>query len=279
MTPATKPPAPIALSHWVAPTAAWTLLSLSVARLCRGRRLLALGLLFALPVAFASLLRAYGDTGDITAEDQERILIFLFIPQALLPLSALLFASGMVQDEVEEQTLTYLLIRPLPRWLIYAEKLLASVLVATGLTALFTAATFLVIDWGSEGLWADVPMRAVTTVGLMALSLLAYTSVFGLLSLIVRRALAFGVAYIVLFEGIFANVNFVVRRLSVMYHFRVLAGRLLDVSWGAWSISEDEAPGVRECILTLLIASAVATALGATLFSVREFRVKTPEGS
>ena len=28
--------------------------------------------------------------------------------------AALLFASGMVQDDVEEQTLTYLLIRPVP---------------------------------------------------------------------------------------------------------------------------------------------------------------------
>ena len=30
----------------------------------------------------------------------------IFIPTALVPLTALLYASGMIQDEVEEQTLT-----------------------------------------------------------------------------------------------------------------------------------------------------------------------------
>ena len=53
----------------------------------------------------------------------ESVLVFGLIPQALVPLTALLFASGMVQDDVEEQTLTYLLIRPIPRWPIYLAKL------------------------------------------------------------------------------------------------------------------------------------------------------------
>ncbi len=45
------------------------------------------------------------------------------IPQALVPITALVFASGMISDEVEEQTLTYLLIRPVPKSVIYLVKL------------------------------------------------------------------------------------------------------------------------------------------------------------
>ena len=56
-------------------------------------------------------------------------MIFGLIFQALLPVSALLFASGMVQDDIEEQTLTYFLIRPIPRWVIYLAKLLGTFVV------------------------------------------------------------------------------------------------------------------------------------------------------
>ena len=42
-----------------------------------------------------------------------------FIPHALAPLAALLYSAGIIQDEVEDQTLTYLLLRPLPRWALY----------------------------------------------------------------------------------------------------------------------------------------------------------------
>ena len=44
---------------------------------------------------------------------------FNLIPHALAPLAALFYAAGIIQDEVEEQTLTYLLLRPLPRWALY----------------------------------------------------------------------------------------------------------------------------------------------------------------
>ena len=57
--------------------------------------------------------------------------VFNLIPHALVPLAALLYATGIIQDEVEEQTLTYLLLRPLPRWALYLIKLLATMLMTS----------------------------------------------------------------------------------------------------------------------------------------------------
>ena len=54
------------------------------------------------------------------------------------PLVALLYASGMIQDEQEEQTITYLLVRPLPKWALCLVKLLAIITTAVLLTAVFT---------------------------------------------------------------------------------------------------------------------------------------------
>jgi ABC-2 type transport system permease protein len=274
-----EPWAPMPLERRGVLSALRTLFRLSVDRQCRTRRVLMILFLFSLPVAFAILARAYNpDTVD--AGELEIGLVFYFIPHALVPLTALMYASGMIQDEVEEQTLTYLLVRPLPKWAIYTCKLLATFAVACVLVGVFTFATYAAIYWGSEQFWGEIlAARAPKTITLIALSLLAYCSLFGLVSLFVRRSLTVGVAYIVLFEGVFASLDFVVRWLTVMFYFRVLSERWLDLRPPDWSINLDTAPDALTCVLVLLGISLVTTVLAAVTFTVREFRVKTPEGN
>jgi len=84
----------------------------------RGRRLLVLSLLFSLPSVLAAVVCLTTRRSPPTDEIQFG-LIFNLIPHALAPLAALLYSAGIIQDEVEEQTLTYLLLRPLPRWALY----------------------------------------------------------------------------------------------------------------------------------------------------------------
>src|SRR5260370_36295811 len=81
---------------------------------CRARRLLILAGLLTLPSLIAILVRAADPTVKLAIP--EFGLLFMLMPHALVPITALLYASGMIQDEIEEQTLTYLLIRPLPKW-------------------------------------------------------------------------------------------------------------------------------------------------------------------
>jgi len=259
-------------------SAGWELCLLSVGRLCQAARVIVVVLLFALPVGFALLARYY----DVHAQPDEIefALVFVFIPHALVPLAALVFAAGMVQDEVEEQTLTYLLVRPIPRWFIYVGKLLATVAVSTLLVDLLLAATFTAIYWGSEQFWGEVmPGRFVRAAGALDLALLAYCALFGCLGMLVKRTLVLGVAYILIFEGLIANFPFLVREMTVMYYFRVLAMRWLDLAAPLWAIDLSEAPEARTCAFVLGGASLVATALAAVIFSTREWRLKTPEGS
>ena len=270
---------PIPLARGFSPGAWLTLLSVSVRQFVRGRRLLALAALFALPAVLAAVIRYEVPDYREQVGAVEDALIFYMIPQALVPLTALILASGMIRDEVEGQTLTYLLIRPLPKSSIYAAKLLAAWAVSACLAAVFVAATLAVIHWGSDDLWGAVlPGRALRLAGLSALSLLVYTALFGGLSLVVRWILPLGVAYIVLFEGLFANIDFAFRRVTVLYYVRVLAERWCGVHVDNWSIKLAEAPEGAEALLTLLGAALVLALAGAVTFSRSEIRVKTPEG-
>jgi ABC-2 type transport system permease protein len=253
---------------------------LTLRQYIRGRRLLVLSLLFVLPGALAAVVNL-APRFKPPIEEIQFAFIFNLIPHALAPLAALLYAAGIVQDEVEEQTLTYLLIRPLPRWAIYLTKLLATVLITSVLTAAFTAITFAVIAFTAGGPatsgWIEPAWK---TAVLLSLVQVGYCGLFGLLGVLMRRSLLVGVAYIVFFEGILASLDTMARRLTVMYYFRVLVLRWLAPASGKeWSIDLATAPQAQTCVLALLGAGLVMALATALVFAAREFRMKTPEGN
>jgi ABC-2 type transport system permease protein len=276
--PATEPGWETPLPRGLNLSALGALFRLTLRQNLRGRRLLVLACLLALPCLVAVLSRL--PERPAPAKAMELALVFTLLPHALVPLTALIYASGMIQDEVEDQTLTYLLIRPLPRWALYVTKLTATLLVTSLLTAVCTTATYVAIYWGQPDFWGDIiPTRAFQATLLLGLALVGYCALFGCLSLLVRRSLVVGIAYIGLIEGLLANIDFAVRRLTVMYYFRTLSTRWLDLDFRAWRLDLSKAPGAWTCVLILLIAGLAATALAALTFARSEFRVKTPEGS
>lgn len=271
------------------------LYALTLRQHLHGKRWLVLAALFLLPAVLAGVVRATAP--EAPPGMLEFLFVFMFIPQALLPLVALLYGSGIVQDEQEEQTFTYLLVRPIPRWAIYVVKVLATVTTAVLLTAVFTALTYAAIYVGAGVPVADVLPRCAKAAGAHALVVVAYCCLFGVMSLFTKRTLVLGFVYAAFFEGLLANLPFSVRLLALIYYGRLIAyrtmgfvvampyGREVDVAAEAWQLDVRTDPGLlehpslRACVLVLVGVSVACTVLGAYLFSRREFHVKTPEGS
>lgn len=259
------------------------LLVLALRQQSRGWRLVVLGLLFLLPGLLAAIVyHSAPPTFRRSAPGEVLEFTFLFnlIPHALAPLTALLCSAGIIRDDVEEQTLTYLLLRPLPRMAIYAIKLLAALLISALLTSFFTVATLLFIAWlTGQALSAGLFMQGLMIAAIFSLAQVVYGGLFALMSLFMRRALLIGVIYIIIFEGVLANFDTIARRMTVMYYFRVLVLRWLQpFSGAAWKFDMKTAPSASACVWILLGAGLAMTILGSLIFSAREFRMKTPEG-
>ena len=280
MTATDAPPLRRPLSDM--PSALAALFVLTVRQHTHGRRLLVLGALYLLPCVLALVLRNLPKPAP--AEALEFALIFSLLPHGLAPLTALLYAAGVVSDEVEDQTLTYLLVRSVPRWALYLTKLLATLCVTTALVAAAVAGLYAAIYAGTPGFWDEVLPRAGRAVTVTALAQVGYCALFGFLGLLTRRSLIAGVAYIVAVEGVLANLDFVGRALTVVYYVRTLTLRWLDLPpeqmrrcqevWGMADLEKLPSSGV--CVLTLLGFGVVVSALSALWFARTEFRVKTP---
>jgi ABC-2 type transport system permease protein len=263
-------------------SAATALFVLTMRQHTHGRRLLVLGFLYLLPCVLAVVLRSLARPAP--PEALEFALILNLVPQGLAPLTALLYAAGVVRDEVEDQTLTYLLLRSVPRWAIYVTRLLATMVVTTLLVGTATVALYLAIYWGVPGLWEDgLPTRVARTVGVMALGQVGYCALFGFLGLFVRRSLVIGIIYIAAVEGVLASLDFVARKMTVAYYVRSLFLRWLDPAeellrrWQRqWGMDVATVPTARTCVLTIVLFALAITLLTAAWFARREFRVKTP---
>jgi ABC-2 type transport system permease protein len=256
-----------------------------------GKRWMIMALLFLLPAALALVVRM--TASEMLPIQVEFLFVFLVLPHAILPLVALIYASGIIQDEQEDQTITYLLIRPIPKWALYAAKLLATVTTTVVLTAAFTAVTYAVIYFGTEAGPETVMVRAAKAIAVHSLAMITYCCLFGLMSLFTRRFLIAGILYIILIEGVFANLPFSVRWLTVIYYARLIAyrmmpfvftqnGHTIDMASDAWQLDAEKNPMLAghpttdTCLIVLLGASLAFMVIAAVICSRREFHVKTP---
>lgn len=272
--------------------AGFTLIGLSVRNLSRVRRLVVITLLFLLPSALILLIRAlarhaFEREGPEAYFGLEFGIVLTFIPQVLLQLTALLFASGMIQDEIEDQTLTYLMIRPIPKSVIFLAKWFAVVFVAGLVFTLFTTLSSACVWSYAEVLSGrEWLARTAAIVGCMLASLCAYAAFFGFISLLFKRSLILGVVYIIIFEGVIANVPLFIREYTIMYYLRVamlhsvtFPDRMAGDFRRVWGIDFGVAPSLAGALTTLGVVTLVFLLLSSYFMSTREFRLKTPEGN
>jgi ABC-2 type transport system permease protein len=136
----------------------------------------------------------------------------------LVPVVALMFASAALGDLAEDGTLVYLWLRPVPR----GQLALAAFAAAVSVT-IPIAVVPLVVGAAASGGGSRV-VAAAAAGGTMAA--LAYSAAFCGLGLRVRRAVAWGLGYLLLWEGAVARVSHGAARISLSIAARSLAARV-----------------------------------------------------
>jgi ABC-2 type transport system permease protein len=200
-----------------------SLLAMSLLSVLRVKRVLAVSSLPLLVGVFAVVLR-------VTAGDADRTGGYGTLAGELLPLVlglvALVLGVNAFGDERDERTLGLLLATTLPRWRIAAAKYAAAAVV-TWLACLPATLGFLVLATATDLPWGTAVWSLLLA---SALGAAAYVALFVLLSLVLRRAVLVGLAYLVLWEGLLAGTTTAFRNLSVgSYASRVAGAPFRDI--------------------------------------------------
>jgi ABC-2 type transport system permease protein len=240
--------------------------------LLRPKRLTAAICAAVFPAFVALVLRAAAPAGRFQPEAAFNSLQSLLVYGFALVILAVIFGTGVIAQEIEQHTITYLLTRPLPRWRIALVKLQAAVL---GITVALWVATLLLalVVFGPVGLSLAHVGRDLAVLPLGAL---AYGSVFLLVATLLNRPLLWGLGYAFGLESWVANMPGDFQRLSIATYLRVLAPhpqpegesmeltRLLSLG-NVQSISPTFAGRV------LVVVIVVALTLALVIFSTREY--------
>lgn len=171
---------------------------LTVRHLLAGKRIWALGLLAALP----AVVMFFGGQ-DFTSERafeffHEGPMATMFL--VVLPIVPLILGASTLGDEKRQHTLSFLTLRPLPRWRIAAAKLMGAWVasfVITGSGSVLLGFALGSVGGGWQPLFPVIMAAVIST--------LAYVSLFVVLGYLFERAVLFGLAYIFIWEAGFTQ--------------------------------------------------------------------------
>ena len=189
-----------------------SLIKLFLRTLATRGRLAVLGLLAAGMVLLALVTRGANEPQLDTWR-----LFSLYALGGLVPIASLVMGSSAFGDLVEDRTLVHLWLRPVRRSTLYLAAWVATLILVLPFAVLTPMVALMV---------ADMPGRAIRAGFIAAfLGAAAYSAVFVALGLRVRRALAWGLAYILIWEGAVANAGAGLAKLAIRLSTRSIAYR------------------------------------------------------
>jgi len=184
-------------------------------RALAGRRRVLLLLL--LPILLLGLAAAFR-AGNGNATDD---LLDHFGVAALLPLVALIVGTAVLGAELDDGTAIYLLATPIPRRTIIVTKVVVAIAVTVALTAIPEWLAGLIAFPGQSRL--AFGYAAGTAAGAAA-----YSALFVALSVMTRRAMAVGLIYVLVWEGLLASFVSGIAVLSVQQYSLSIARAVAD---------------------------------------------------
>ena len=178
-------------------TIAETIFVLTVRQLASLRRGAVLILLAAIPIGIAVLIESIGDQDD---DEVALILVQTIIAKTVVPLITLIVAAPVFADEIEDRTLTNLMLSPISRWQIALPKMAAAVAVAA-VPLVIGSFIAIVISLDSDAYTAAI----VAAFGVL-IATLTYVTLFTFVGTITSRAVIFGLVFVFGFETLLSNV-------------------------------------------------------------------------
>ena len=200
-------------------------------------RLALIFLLAALPIGLAIIVFFAARDADDFDESFINVLLDGMLVAGVLPIVTMSLSTAAFGNELEDRTLSYLVLKPISRWRIAMPKFLASIAISGPLLVASSVAAVLL---GFEG-----SLRAALAVGAAVLAgVVAYAAIFTWLGLLTNRAIAFALIYVLLWEGVISSfiqgVDYLSVRgytLAIMYGinetgFEALGSRVIEFPAG-----------------------------------------------
>lgn len=254
---------------------------LSLSRMLWSRRTIFMGLVVGAPVLLALVVRGLIELGvpltrvgrqELSGSMLFGLMFWAFFVRLAVPVLAVFYGTGLVADEVEERTLTYLFTRPVRREAVFLGKYLAY-LVCTA-SVVLPAVLLVWLAIGSVGgRFGEGFPDLVRDLAIMALGLAAYGALFGWVGARLKRPLVTGLVIVFGWEGFAMALPGYLNRLTVAHYLQGLVPHAMPAESPLQVMQSlvQSSPGLTESLVGLAVITVGALVLGARSTSRREY--------
>ncbi|MFW6038211.1 MAG: ABC transporter permease [Candidatus Saliniplasma sp.] len=220
-----------------------------------------------LVIIFISGVMGYAATQESHGFDEGSDLLDFLVISFFLPLITMIFGSSIISDEIEDKSITHVLISPLNRTNIYVGYFISLILISVIAMVLIITSGFLTY-FGIIGLNLDALQIYLSMVSLVIIGSVIYSSIFILVSILIEKPLYFGLFYVFIWESFIGSLPGKVKLVSIRHYIRSVGKELIDYG----SIANyGEASGLFSSIQALSIIILILLILGIVLFNNKEF--------
>jgi ABC-2 type transport system permease protein len=247
---------------------------LSMTRMVRSRRTFMMIILSLAPVAGALIAVAvatifkkgggYTGFGLIT-----EMFGFAYLQFMLLGIS-LFYGTSLIGDEVDDKTITYLFMRPIPRSTLFLGKYLSGVIMGLCIvipSAILTFTILSTLDPMSEvishlGIFAK-------DLGILALGIMTYIAFFGFLGALFKRPVLIGIVFSLVWESMITYVPGYISKFTVLHYLQSLLPHPSAQRGLQELFQQMTSPPI--AVLMLFIIAGAFTALGCWTVTKKEY--------
>jgi ABC-2 type transport system permease protein len=174
----------------------------------------------------------------------------------VLPITTLVFASAALGDFIDDGTMVYLWMRPVPRANLALAAATATVTVVLPLVVIPLTVAAIVSGAGGD--------LVVGTILAAVVGVVAYTGLFVTLGVRLKRPLLWGLLYILVWEGFIARLGKAASRLSIASYTRSILSSI-----AGYDLRFADLPAAA-CVIVPLAVTAVALGYAAHRLTVQD---------
>ena len=255
---------------------------LSLGQMLWSRRSVFLALVAAVPVALAGLIRfaAFAEPRALPQINGERLdgavlfglMIWLLYVRLIVPVLGMFYGTSLIADEVDDKTITYLFVRPIPRGAVLVGKYLAY-FVCTALLILPSVVLvyFLLVPIGSS-IGRSFP-SLVVDLGVLAAGIASYGGLFAWVGARLKRPLVIGLVFVFGWEpGVLLFPGYL-KRATIAYYLQGLVPHTMPQESGVNILLQvfQEIPAVPLSLAALAGITLAGVWLAARAAETREY--------
>ncbi|MFO7792906.1 MAG: ABC transporter permease subunit [Candidatus Saliniplasma sp.] len=216
---------------------------------------------------FLSGVMGYAATQEPHGLNEGSDFFDLLVISFFLPLINMIFGSSLISDEIEDKSITQVLISPLSRTKLYLGYYISLIIVSIIAMWLILTSGFLTY-FGIVGLDSEALQLYLNIGSLVVIGSVVYSSLFIFVSILLKKSLYFGLFYVFIWEGFVGSLEGKIKLVSIRHYLRSIGAEIIDHgSIGGYI----DASGINSSFRTLSILVIILIIAGIILFRKKEF--------